>query len=167
MLLGRLAESFDDLKAVAIDAIRPYIAQIKDTLLDREQDFDLIIAGISDSTGPEVWLMSSHNGFVKPWVISNLSGLAEFAEARGLVMLPSDREMYPEISAVLDGRSVDDLDPVADGIRLVEIQRARWPGPAHTVPSGFLQLASVTDSAISTRIIHRWPGDETAAGPRP
>jgi hypothetical protein len=157
-VLGSLAQTYDELKAVAVDAIRSYMPEITEIVAAGHPEpdvFDLVVGGISESTGLDSFLISSHNGFAKPWVVYDLTTLPKLAP--GLAMLPSIREMYPDIEAVLAGRSAADLDPVVDGIRLVEVQRAKWPGPPESSPDEFLQLMTITNDAISTRVIQRWP----------
>jgi hypothetical protein len=109
---------------------------------------DLVVAGVSERSEPVAFLLCNHDRHVSlglaPWMVIDMPEVA---------MLPLDDQGQRELDGMRAGRSVDDLDPVIDGVRMLEIQRRmslRFP------VGGFAQLASVGAGSISTRIVCRW-----------
>jgi hypothetical protein len=75
-----------------------------------------------------------------------------------LMISPLTDAIGAAIMSAFSGRgSYDALDPVTDGVRMIEIQRANWSFGDATLPGGFIQLMSIAGGSISTRIVHRWP----------
>jgi hypothetical protein len=171
-LFNTVAQTYDGLKACAVTSLMLYAPQIPD-LVDAKSNpsairFDIVIAGISETSGPDASLFCSHDLYAPPWMIHDVAGNSDRSEFNRIALLPSTLEMYPDIRAVLNGRTVDDLDPVEDGIRVAEIQRAKWIiSGGTTKPGGFLQLATVTTDGMSTRIIHRWADEVASTEPQP
>jgi hypothetical protein len=103
---------------------------------------------MSERSGPDVFLICNHDGHVSlglaPWTVIDLPDAT---------VMPLDDQGQRELDRMCAGRSVDDLDPVIDGIRMLEIQRRMsLPFPV----GGFAQLVTVSAESISARIVHRW-----------
>jgi len=66
---------------------------------------------------------------------------------------PNSQRQYSNV------HSATDLDPVKDGIAMIEIQRRLSPQNPNVMnyrAGKFVQLTTVTPNEITTRIIHRW-----------
>jgi hypothetical protein len=53
----------------------------------------------------------------------------------------------------------DDIDPVTDGLRLLELQRSaasKTDTGNFVITGGFAQLTTITAASITTRILKRW-----------
>jgi hypothetical protein len=94
---------------------------------------------------------------LKPWTRYQLTDTSLLPSSDAI--LNAFRDRYPA------GVTAADLDPVADGIATMEIQRElavpdvdRGGGIAFR-PGSFVQLTTVTPTEITTRIIHRWPDE--------
>jgi hypothetical protein len=156
--LGGVAESYDGLKLVIVDALRGCVPQYLGMLgLPPEPEaFDLVVAGFSESGGPDSFIVcgDDRHPAVPPWTVTALPTV---------FMLPVDKELGREAKALFgSASSADDLDPEEHGLRMLELQRKRWfplgagqEGRARV--GGFAQIMTVTEDLISTRIVHRWP----------
>jgi len=150
------APSFDALRAGIIDCLKKCAASYAH-LLDQcsaGPDFEVVIAGISETTGPSAYLVASHSRYGDPWSIVDLSGLS---------LTPASDVVHQSVFAIADGRDADQLDPVADGLAIMEVQRAERSG---AYVGGFAQLTTIDADGVHSRIIHRWPdrlGEKVAA----
>lgn len=144
--------SFDSLKANMPALLRGCAAQYLH-LLDRcaaGPEFEVVIAGISETDGPSAYVVPSHDRYGEPWTVTDLAGL---------VALPCDEHLLAEVQRIADGRSADDLDPIKDGLAIFDAQRAHphlSNGDVCFV-GGYAQLTTVTADGIASRIIRRWP----------
>jgi hypothetical protein len=152
------AASYDELKANAVNAAWTFY-QTKIAFDDVSQihEFEIIIAGISESTGPDSYFLCSNGCHgLPPWKIQQLTEAS---------LLPSNDAILRKFQARFpEGVTATDLDPVVDGIAAMEIQRQLaepddLAGGLVNRPGSFVQLTTVTPTEISTRIIHRWPED--------
>jgi hypothetical protein len=150
-VLGSSAENYAQLKAIAPDVLKAFLPQMSDILGARgAQDLacDLVIAGISETSGPDAFLICNHPGHVTlglaPWTLVDLPTIT---------MMPLDDAGQQELDEMLAGRNLEDLDPVVDGIRMMEIQRAM--NLSFSI-GGFVHLVTVEAGSIVSRIIHRW-----------
>mgnify|MGYP001002900966 CR=1 FL=1 len=152
-LLNAAASSYDELKAKAptfLRDLRPMLA-VTFAYCELGDDFDVVVAGISESVGPDAYLVCSHQRYgVEPWTVVQFGGLA---------MMPADAAMKARVFASIPD-NVDLVDPERDGRIILEAQRA-FPmdhgGDRNFVGvGGFAQLTSITREGISTRVIHRW-----------
>jgi hypothetical protein len=115
--------------------------------------FDVNVGGISRLTGPDSFLMCTHAKYAKPWTVH---------DPGELLMGPLTEAMEQAVRSEFSGRGIDDLDPVVDGVRMIEIQRENWSFGDSMLPGGFVQLMSVgRDGLITTSIAHRWDDAET------
>jgi hypothetical protein len=152
---GSSATTYDDLKAIVVDVLKAQWPQISDMLRAQgapDLAFDLIVAGISERSGPDAYFLCNHDGHksaqLKPWTVTELPAL---------IVVPLDDEGQEKLDLICAGRGTDELDPAADGVRILEIQREmNLTSPI----GGFAQLTSVAAGSISTRIICRWDGDQ-------
>lgn len=67
--------------------------------------------------------------------------------------MPLDDEAAGSVSGLLGERDVDELDPEADGLEILQVQRRM---PLEMPIGGFVQLTSVTTASVRSRVIHRW-----------
>jgi hypothetical protein len=127
--------------------VRTYLPEI---VRGADTDFDIMVGGISRLTGPDSFLLCTHARYAEPWTV---------LDPGELMMSPMTPAIEQAVVSEFSrrSRSIDDLDPAADGLRMVEIQREHWPFGSDTLPGGFVQLMSLgANSAITTRIVHRW-----------
>jgi hypothetical protein len=152
-VLGCTARSYDELKSLALDVLWAYLPQTLDILRARGASaeagsvpFDLVVAGISGRDGPGAFFVCNHEGHssLRPWKVIDLASVT---------LMPLDDQAEAEFDREFAGRSVEDLDPEVDGARMLEIQR-KMPLPYPI--GGFVQLATVAEGSISTRIVRRW-----------
>jgi hypothetical protein len=152
--IGAKALSFDDLKKQISSGLNDECDRAE--LLAACGSFDLVVAGWSDSVGPHSYFMCNHllHGGIEPWRVVDLNGVS---------LLPLSPAMRTEFDdAFPPGTNPHALDPIRDGLRMLEIQRRHLApnadGSANYRTIGrFAQLTTITRAAIETRIIHRWP----------
>lgn len=108
-------------------------------------EFEVIIAGISETRGPSAYLVPSHDHYGEPWSIIDLEGLSA---------TPASGVVHQRINEIAAGRNADQLDPITDGLAIMEAQRAEGSG---AFVGGFAQLTTVDADGVHSRIIHRWP----------
>jgi hypothetical protein len=80
------------------------------------------------------------------------------SDVEGLLITPSSNEIHAGLE-FLRNRSADHVDPMADGLRALNVLRRHpvvYPNGGGGV-GGFAQLTTVSRYAITTSIIHRWP----------
>jgi hypothetical protein len=148
-ILGSVVSSYDELKSRIATVVNGYMPQIVRMLQGNHEPeaFDIVVGGMSRFTGLDSFVMSTHDKYGKAWIIQDHGDL---------VLSPLNDEMAQAVMAAFSGHSVDTLDPVADGVRMIEIQRQHWSFGESIFPGGFIQLMSITGGSISTRIVHRW-----------
>jgi len=149
-MLGRVVGSYDELRSSIAEVVQTYMPQIVRMLQGNQEPetFDIVVGGISRFAGPDSFVMSTHDRYGKAWIIQDHGDL---------VLSPLNDEIEQAITSEFRGRGIDDLDPVVDGVRMIEIQRENWSFGDATLPGGFIQLMSITGGSITTRIVHRWP----------
>jgi hypothetical protein len=125
-------------------------------------EFDVVVAGWSETDGPSAYRVSSHEQYGDAWVVQGLDGLS---------CLPGDESIRLRmVEIVKDVADTEELLPLDHGLAIMQAQRApvsHFGGRSHTVVGGFCQLTSITRAAISTRVLHRWPDQIGSAIPRP
>lgn len=143
------AASFDDLKANIVPVLQSCAVHYEHLLNQCScgTDFEVAIAGISEATGPTAYLVASHGAYGEPWIIHDLGGLSA---------TPANTEVHNRIVDIASGREADRLDPVADGLAIMEAQRAARFDDGVTI-GGFAQLTTIDADGVHSRIIHRWP----------
>lgn len=150
------APSFDALRAGIIDCLKK-CAVAYGHLLDQcsaGPDFEVVIAGMSETGGPSAYLVASHSRYGDPWSIVDLTGLS---------VTPASDAVHQSVFDIAAGRDADHLDPIVDGLAIMETQRAERSG---AYVGGFAQLTTIDADGVHSRIIHRWPdrlGEKVAA----
>jgi hypothetical protein len=161
--LAAAFSSFDDLIAGIEDEL-PLIIE-EDERLGYER-IDLTIAGWSARTGrPEAYFLNTQENDWRPDDDSAGELVAPPAfkcvKLADMVIAPS---LAPEDIARVrtrEWRDQDDVDPVVDGFRILELQRQKKytlvpDGPeAHWI-GGFGLLTTVTKDGVNQRVIGRW-----------
>lgn len=142
------AERYDDLRSALVKATRTMLSELRaaGALLPNDGGMDGVIAGIKDDGEPDAFFFTTTDAHgVEPWSTIDLSECS---------LLPMTAEAHAAFNAKYPaGTTADDLDPVRDGIAIMNIQRELNTG----VPPGkFAQLTTVTQENITTRVIHRW-----------
>lgn len=151
--MSTFGETFDELKARVGPEMRDWLKPAIET--DKAAgaawvNFDILIAGISESRGPHSYVVPSydHPTFeaIKAWTPF---------DPGPVMMAPGD----DRILATVDPAT---FDPVKDGIRIMEAQRQILEPQGQSaelryIVAGFVQLTTVTAGSITTKIIHRWP----------
>jgi hypothetical protein len=103
----------------------------------------------------EVYTLQNHvDGVSTPWQLVEMKHSA--------CVSPSDPALMADIAQAGIDLSSDDFDPVASGLRILELQRRPLPvavtGGPQTVVGGFGQITSLwVDGTISSRVVHHWP----------
>lgn len=121
---------------------------------DAGADFEIVVAGISETSGPSAYIVASHDRYGEPWELVPLTGLC---------ITPANDEIHERMIAALPlDCTAEDIDPEEHGLAILEIQRAHLiendgiEGKFCAV-GGFGQLTTVTADAVTSQIIHRWP----------
>lgn len=153
-----VAPSFDKLREGIVPCLQA-CAETYGHLLNQcsaGPDFEVVIAGMSETGGPSAYLVASHNRYGEPWSIVELAGLSA---------TPASDAVHQRVFATADGRDADQLDPVVDGLAILEAQRAHRFDDVVCI-GGFAQLTTIDADGVHSRIIHRWPdklGEKIAA----
>ena len=118
-------------------------------------EMDIIVAGWS-ARGPDSYLLRTLEGTPTPaWKI---------IDTGGVLLTPSCDAIFAEVNEKLAGPRAPRAISDKELIEVAEMQR-RYIEPCgpQKIPTswvgGFLQLTTVTEDEISTRIIHRWPDE--------
>ena len=150
------APSFDKLRGGIVDCLKKCVVAYGH-LLDQcnfGPNFEVVIAGISETGRPVAYLVASHDRHGEPWSIVDLDGLSA---------TPAPDVVHQRIYDIAAGRNADQLDPVADGLAIMEAQRAAGEG---AFVGGFAQLTTIDADGVHSRVIHRFPdrlGEKVAA----
>ena len=99
---------------------------------------DFVFAGVSED-GPDAFIVCSHDRWGQPWTNIPIGGLTNI----------------PGYQAIVDALDLSNIDPVRDGLRMLEMKRA---SPDYCVGC-FGQISSIYSDRIESRIIHRWSED--------
>jgi hypothetical protein len=114
-------------------------------------NMDIVVAGWSETSGPDSYLLRTIEGTPTPaWQI---------IDTGNLLLTPSSDEIFQDVGGPL----ADQSRTITDGelIAVAEKQRCYiepyGPNKIETsLVGGFLQITTITESEIATRIIHRW-----------
>jgi hypothetical protein len=153
------ATSFDHLRSIARNTAITALSETQDAIkaLGGDVEFDMAIAGWSETSGPSSYFLCNHGrhgGGVSAWEVIDLGPVS---------LAPTSDAINAELAgAYPNGANPDQLDPVIDGLRILEIQRKHpvdHAGDFGTVRAvgGFAQLTTIKLGAIDMRIIRRWP----------
>jgi hypothetical protein len=147
------AQTYDELKngiaSIARECFNTFEPLL--ALCDHGSDFDLVIAGWSERYGPDGYIMCNHGRnapAILPWAVADTGSFA---------LMPSNATVLDNLLRLFPQSrypSADAIEPGADGLRVLEMQRAlNW---GHVI-GGHATISTVTRDAISTRVLHRWP----------
>jgi len=155
--IGRTELSFDEMKsviAVKAEAIQASVkAAWEQQFGEGATEFNLYVAGISETSGPDSYLVVSHGDYssmgVEPWTVVDLGGVS---------LMPSNEALHGRWA-----QRISDCLHVEDAISLMNEQRQltspRRAGiDAHTV-GAFVQLTTIDEHGINSQVIHRWDED--------
>jgi hypothetical protein len=153
-MLGVVGDSYDSMKAGAVECFRESLPLFRPILQQAgiSSKIEVLVAGISESNGPDAFLICNHDDYGFPALsiidLGNLSILPSEGAPEFLASLPNGTETDPE-----------DIDPAVDGLRLLECQRrivtSNETGD-FVITGSFAQLTTVRADGISTRILKRW-----------
>jgi hypothetical protein len=146
-ILGGNFRTYDDMKAGIAKAVPASEKEIRAMLSANEDvmNFEINVAGISRSVGSDSFFLRSDS-----WVVQ---------DPGPLLIGPIDEAISNAVISEFARRGgYDALDPIVDGVRMIEIQREHWSFGEDQLPGGFVQHACVDlDGTIKTSIVHRWP----------
>jgi hypothetical protein len=163
------ASTYDELKKAALAVMEAAMSSrlYEDVVSGASGNpIELVIAGWSETVGPDAFVIQASaagnepiDRFLsenKPWILKD-TGAA--------MMAPSDDAIQKAALAAMPPTNTcaDDMDPVRDGLAILNAQRDALIAVEHSAShgmvtvGGFAQLTTVTADAITTRIIHRWP----------
>jgi hypothetical protein len=137
--VGTNAATFTELKASAAGVMRECVGELSGLWagVPLADSMDFVIAGWSE-TGPDAFLVCSHDRWGPAWPNIQLSGLCN---------IPGDKE-------IVEALHLSDIDPEPDSVRMLEISAHR--ANIYWIPG---QKTSVYAGRIETQIICRWPDD--------
>ena len=153
--LNTAGRTYDEMKRNAGVLVREMVECHGDTILGGPfgSKLEIVVAGWSETTGPDAFVISTHgdNPAVAPWTV---------LDCGPVMMTPGDPEIQQTALAAMPAgvTCADDMDPARDGLAIVMAQRAgRVLADGMSVVGAFVQLTTVTQEGISTRILHSWP----------
>lgn len=148
--------SFDELVAGIVDRVRQSVRADK-SFFDQVGGtrFVLYVAGISESRGPEAWMLASEDGDgFRAWHLEPLG--------QGIIK-PASSDFMADLHEI-PGMTTDpdEFDPATHGLMIMEEQRRRpWEivgaGQNRHIIGGFVQFTAVSREGIEARILQRWP----------
>lgn len=156
--IGRTENTFDEMKTgiraltQAIDAsVRPaWEKQFGKGVTE----FDLFVAGISETSGPDSFLITNHDDYLAlgapSWTLTDLGQVS---------IAPSNDAIHAKWAELIGAEDFG----TGEAISLLNDQRGTvWPvrsgSDAHTVGC-FAQLTTIQRGQITSRLIHRWDED--------
>jgi hypothetical protein len=140
------ATSFDVLKEGIVSTLQAYVEHCPQLfqLCEAGREFEVVVAGISETAGPSAYLVASHDRYGEPWTVIELTGLS---------LTPSNDAVLGGVAETAAGRDADDLDPEVDGLAILQAQRSAYAG---AFVGGFAQLTTIDGAGVHSRVIHRW-----------
>lgn len=143
-----VASSFDGLRNGIVQCLQACVVAYEHLLSQcaAGPEFEVVVVGISEMTGPSAYLVPSHDRYGEPWSIIDLAGFST---------TPASDVVCQRVREITAGRNADELDPVAYGLAVMEAQRACRFDDVVGV-GGFAQLTTVDADGVHSRIIHRW-----------
>lgn len=154
------ATSFDHLRSIARDMAMTALSETQDAIIGHGGDveFDMAIAGWSETAGPSSYFLCNHDRYasISAWQIVDLGPIS---------LAPTNDAIDTALAAAYPhGADPDQLDPVVDGLRILEIQRKHPVDHAGgfgrvVAVGGFAQLTTIKPDAIEMKIIQRWPDE--------
>jgi hypothetical protein len=119
-------------------------------------DFDLVVAGWSAKRNrPESYIVAAPRQqpqATPPWSLIDLPEI---------LIAPSITELQIHAAQWSVPKSAEAFNPAEDGLKLLQAQRARRPTlnvePKPHYVGGFIQLTTISDAGVDTKILHRWP----------
>lgn len=150
--------TFDGFKAGLVDHLRAIFvavgSQWKQTQGADCLEMDVIVAGWSETSGPDSYLLRTIDGTPTPtWQI---------IDTGGVLLTPSSDEIFKADGGSLadQSRAISDAELIAVAEKQRRYIEPFGPNKIETsLVGGFLQVTTVTEHEISTRIIHRWPDE--------
>lgn len=152
--LSESATTYDELKTKAVDVLRAVEQECSDALRSvPDRRIALTVAGIDGNSKPDSYVVANHDR--KETGSGGSAGAWSIVQNGPIGMQPAPQSVRDGVTALFsDGiESYDDVDPVRDGIRMMDLQRQSKDvfGVGR-----FVQLTTITASGITTRITHRW-----------
>ncbi len=156
-LLGQSATSYDGLKDEFAEIMRTGCGRL--AVADDQMPFQITVAGWSERCGPDSYVLTNRSSPIdlEPWKVLQCGpiSLAPATETIARTVLET----------ILTGdANPDALDPEIAALKILAVQRrtkvALAYGPQTDLQflvGGFAQITTVTPSAITTKILHRWP----------
>jgi hypothetical protein len=166
MMVQRAPEWMSAAQATVLDlATKAMVAQGK-SVFKVPTAYELVLAGWSNERQRmETYLLAGHDeGSLDGGVTPTRRGeMTETTETDGSVNPPPSAEAMAAVGLTA---SLDDFDPIVDGVKLMEAQRRTpalvglWHGaPGAHVVGGYVLHTIVTRDGVRSGIIHRWPDD--------
>jgi hypothetical protein len=149
--LNTAGRSYDEMKRNAAVMAQELFECHGDTFIGNPfgPKSEFVIAGWSDAHGPDAFTISrDDNG---AWIVTDTGAV---------MMAPGDATIQQVALATLPVgvTSAEAMDPARDGLAMFMAQRAaRILADGMPVVGAFVQLTTVTQDGISTRILERWP----------
>jgi hypothetical protein len=114
-------------------------------------NMDIVVAGWSETVGPDSYLIRTIEGTPTPaWQI---------IDTGPVLLTPSNNEIFEADGGSLadQSRAISDAELIAVAEKQRRYVEPYGPNKIETsLVGGFLQVTTVTESEITTRIIHRW-----------
>lgn len=112
-------------------------------------EMDIIVAGWSETSGPDSYLLRTMEGTATPaW---------EIIDTGGVLLTPSNDGIFESLGEFGRSGAISDLEMIAIAEKQRNYTEPYGPNKIETsLVGGFLQLTTITERDISTRIIHRW-----------
>jgi hypothetical protein len=155
-----MAPTYDVMKMRAAKTLREVVDLFRDINATQgaqgeaifPSDLQIYVGGWTVAGEPDAFLMlTSETSGLPPWTVVPILDFGMFPGG----------EAQDDAWSFLAGRGVEDLDPRADGLKIIEAQRRykieNQYGQSTFGIGGFAQLTTVARDRITTEILHRWP----------
>lgn len=147
------AYGFDDLKLNFADLVRQCVDSYPDMMSPKSNsDFEVYVAGWSETLGPDFFWMPGHNRRVNAKAFRRVD-----RDKQDLLFQPTTQSILLDIIKSWQGRTVDQLDMDVEGPRVIEIQRKHLNASFPDQIGGHALVTTITKHSIESHIAKRWP----------
>jgi hypothetical protein len=146
------ADSYDDLKASIGQIMRHCEAMYPKLMKTKARpDYEIYCAGISETSGPDFYYAANHKRR------ADVASYTATCPGGSSLIQPCTKGIADEIMISWQGRCTEALDPLIEGPRMIEIQRAHLNSAFPDQIGGLCTVSTVTAESITQRVARRWP----------
>lgn len=146
------ADSYDELKQ-NIGRIMQHCESTypRQMITPTNPDYEIYVAGISESSGPDFYLAVNHK---RRRGISRYSAICPPGD---VLIQPCNAEIAETVFAAWKGKLASTLDPFVEGPKMIEIQRRCLDQGFPDQIGGLCLVTTVTRENVVQTVAERWP----------